>query len=152
MPTEGSAAAMRSPAAGGPRAKRGGERPGARAEQRDGAVGAGPPVIDAYVAALPEPARARVAQLCALVREEAPEATERIAYGMPTWRLRENLVHVAGYAGHVGVYPGPAAIEAFADALAGYPSSKGAIRLPHELPLPVELVRALVRWRLARAR
>jgi uncharacterized protein YdhG (YjbR/CyaY superfamily) len=107
-------------------------------------------VIDGYVAGLAEPARARVAELCAIVREEAPGATERIAYGMPTWHLRENLVHVAGFAGHVGVYPGPAAIEAFAEALAGFPTSKGAIRLPHDRPLPRELVRAIVRWRLAR--
>jgi uncharacterized protein YdhG (YjbR/CyaY superfamily) len=116
----------------------------------DAAGSEGRAAVDAYVRALAEPARARVAELCALVREEAPAATERIAYGMPTWHLRENLVHVAGFGGHVGVYPGPAAIVAFTDALAGFPTSKGAIRLPHDRPLPLALVRELVRWRLAR--
>ncbi len=105
--------------------------------------------VDAYLAAQPEPARGRLEVLRALAREEAPAAEERMAYGLPTWRLRENLLHVGGFARHVGIYPGPAAIVAFAEELAGYPTSKGAIQIPHEAPLPVELVRRILRWRLA---
>jgi uncharacterized protein YdhG (YjbR/CyaY superfamily) len=109
----------------------------------------GPAAVDAYLAAQPEPARGRLAELRALARAEAPDAEERIAYGMPTWRLRENLIHFGGFAQHVGVYPGAAAIVAFADDLTGYRTSKGAIQIPHDAPLPLDLVRRIVRWRLA---
>jgi uncharacterized protein YdhG (YjbR/CyaY superfamily) len=105
--------------------------------------------IDGYVAAAPAPSQERLRRLVAVVRAAAPDATERIAYGLPTWHQGENLIHLGGFAGHVGVYPGPAAIEAFAEKLAGYACSKGAIQLPLDGRLPVALVRSLVRWRLA---
>lgn len=107
--------------------------------------------VDAYIAALPEPARARLLQLCALVREEAPQARERMAYGMPTWHHHENLVHLGGYAKHVGIYPAPEAILVFAEELTSYPASKGAIQIPHERELPLDLLRRIVRWRVGRA-
>ena len=109
----------------------------------------GPAAVDAYLAAQPEPARGRLTELRELARVEAPHAEERIASGLPTWRLRENLLHVGGFAQHVGVYPGAAAIVVFADELADYRTSKGAIQIPHDAPLPLELVRRILRWRLA---
>ncbi len=105
--------------------------------------------VDAYLAAQPEPARGRLVELRALARAEAPAAEERMAYGLPTWRLRENLIHFGGFTHHVGVYPGAAAMVAFADELKGYPTSKGAIQIPHAVPLPLELVRRILQWRLA---
>lgn len=107
--------------------------------------------VDAYLAAAPEPARARLHLLRALIREEAPDAVERIAYGIPTWHQGENLVHLGGFAKHVGLYPGPEALAAFAGELAAYPTSKGALQLPHDRDLPLDLVRRLVRSRVAAA-
>lgn len=111
-----------------------------------------PADLDAYLAGVPEPARSRLATLCAVVREEAPEAAERMTYGMPTWHQGENLVHLAGYARHVGLYPGPAAIVAFAEELRAFKTSKGAVQIPHDATLPTELVRRITRWRVERAR
>jgi uncharacterized protein YdhG (YjbR/CyaY superfamily) len=107
------------------------------------------PEIDAYIAAAPAPSRERLRALRALVREEAPDAIERMAYAMPTWHQGENLVHLAGYAKHVGLYPGSAAIEAFADELSDYVVTKGTVQLPHAKELPTELVRRIVRSRVA---
>lgn len=115
-------------------------------------VAKAPADLDAYLAGLPEPARARLAALCAVVREEAPEAAERMTYGMPTWHQGENLLHLAGYAKHVGLYPGPAAIVAFAEELRPFKTSKGAVQIPHDAPLPTDLVRRITRWRVAQAR
>lgn len=109
------------------------------------------PEIDAYIAAADEPARTRLATLRRTIAAEAPDATERISYGMPTWHQGENLVHIGVAAKHIGLYPGPAAIEAFAAELADYPTSKGAIRLPDDRPLPLELVRRITRWRVEQA-
>jgi uncharacterized protein YdhG (YjbR/CyaY superfamily) len=107
------------------------------------------PEIDAYVAALTEPARTRFATLRDLIRGLAPAATERMAYGLPTWHQGENLIHLGAFAAHVGIYPGPAAIVEFASALTAFKTSKGAIQVPHDGRLPIALVRRLVRWRLA---
>jgi uncharacterized protein YdhG (YjbR/CyaY superfamily) len=104
--------------------------------------------IDAYIEGAPEPSRARLRALRALVREEAPDAIERLSYGIPTWHQGENLVHLAGYVKHVGLYPGSAAIEAFADELTDYVVSKGTVQLPHARELPMELVRRIVRSRV----
>lgn len=111
-----------------------------------------PEVIDACVAATLEPARSRFAALVALVRSEVPEGTvETMAWGMPTWHRGENLLSLKAWAQHVGVYPGAAAIEAFAVDLAGLPVSKGTIQVRHDQPVPDALLRRLVRWRVARA-
>lgn len=104
--------------------------------------------VAAYIEAAAEPARTRIETLRSIIREEAPDAVERIAYGLPTWHRGENLLHLGAFARHVGVYPGPAAIEAFADELKSFSTSKGAIQLPHDRDLPVDLVRRIVRWRL----
>ncbi len=96
-----------------------------------------------------EPARGRLEVLRAAIEAEAPLAHERMSYGMPTWHQNENLIHIAGYARHVGVYPGPEAIVVFAAALAPFKTSKGAIQIPHDHELPVDLVRELTRWRVA---
>jgi uncharacterized protein YdhG (YjbR/CyaY superfamily) len=107
--------------------------------------------VTTYIEAAPEPARTRLRALAAVVRDEAPDAVERIAYGLATWHQGENLIHLGAFAKHVGVYPGPAAIVAFADDLAGFRTSKGAIQVPHDAPLPTELVRRITRWRIAQA-
>lgn len=109
------------------------------------------PEIAAYVAAQPEPARSRLDALVAAVREAAPDATERMSYAMPTWHQRENLVHLAGHAKHVGLYPGPAAITAFAADLRAFKTSKGAVQIAHDQELPLELVRRITRWRVEQA-
>jgi uncharacterized protein YdhG (YjbR/CyaY superfamily) len=109
------------------------------------------PAIDAYIQSFDEPACGRLSALRAVIAAELPYAVERMAYGLPTWHQGENLVHIGGFAKHVGFYPGPEAIVVFADRLAGLPTSKGAVQLRHDQPLPLDLVRDVTRWRLLRA-
>jgi uncharacterized protein YdhG (YjbR/CyaY superfamily) len=104
--------------------------------------------VIAYIEAAPEPGRTRLQLLAAAVRAEACSASERIAYGLLTWHQGQNLLHLGVFAGHIGVYPGPAAIVAFATDLAAFKTSKGAIRVPHDMPLPLDLVRRITRWRV----
>ena len=107
-----------------------------------------PAAVAAYIDAAPEPARSRLLALADAIRAEAPDAIERIAYGLATWHQRENLIHLGPFAHHVGIYPGSAAIVAFAEELAAFKTSKGAIQVPHDAPLPVDLVRRITRWRI----
>jgi uncharacterized protein YdhG (YjbR/CyaY superfamily) len=107
--------------------------------------------VTAFVDAAPEPARSRLRVLAEAVRAEAPDAVERIAYGLATWHQGENLIHLGAFTRHVGIYPGAVAIVAFADELKGYRTSKGAIQVPHDGPLPVDLIRRITRWRVEQA-
>jgi uncharacterized protein YdhG (YjbR/CyaY superfamily) len=107
------------------------------------------PEVDAYIAAAEPALRPRLEALRAALRAVAPAAVERMAYGMPTLHQGENIVHYAAFGQHIGLYPGPEAIEHFAPALAGLRSSKGAVQLPHEAPLPLALCAEITAWRVA---
>ena len=82
------------------------------------------------------------------IREAAPEATETINYNMPTFRFNGNLIHFAMFKNHLGIYPGPETIDAFAEKLATYKTSKGAIQLPLDEEINVQLIQELVLYNL----
>lgn len=105
--------------------------------------------IDDYIAEQDEDVREKLTQLADVIREEAPGATEKISWGMPTFNVNGNLVHFANGKHHVGFYPGASGVANFVDELGDYKHSKGAIQFPKSKPLPVELVRRIVRFRLA---
>ena len=108
-----------------------------------------PTTVDAYIAGFPPDVGARLSAVRDTIRRHAPDAVERIAYGIPTFHLHGNLVHFAGFAHHVGFYPGPTGIAAFRTQLARYRSAKGSVQLPHDAPLPLDLVAAIVDFRVA---
>ena len=106
--------------------------------------------IDEYIAGFPPETQQALEELRALIRECAPEATETISYAIPTFDLNgHHLVHFAGYAKHIGFYPVPSAMEAFREELAPYRSGKGSAQFPLGLPLPVDLIRRIVAFRVA---
>lgn len=110
---------------------------------------AGSPLVDAYIAAFPAEMQARLQELRATIRAAAPEAEEAISYQMPTFRLHGNLVHFAAYKGHIGFYPAPSGVVAFQERLSRYKGAKGSVQFPLDEPLPLDLVAAIVRFRVA---
>lgn len=104
--------------------------------------------IDSYIAECTEEVRPLLQQLRALIHEEAPDATETISYGIPTFKLKRNLVHFSAAKNHIGFYPSPSGIDAFRDELGSYRLSKGTIQFPLDTPLPLELIRKIVRFRV----
>lgn len=104
--------------------------------------------IDDYIAAFPPKVRTRLDALRRTIRKHAPEATEKISYRIPTFYLNGNLVHFAGFEHHVGFYPGAAGIAKFRDVLEDYESGKGSVQFPHDEPLPLDLVAAIVDFRV----
>jgi uncharacterized protein YdhG (YjbR/CyaY superfamily) len=104
--------------------------------------------VDDYLAQLPSDQRAALETLRGQIRALAPEATEAISYGLPTFKLNGNLVHFGAAAKHCAFYPG-AVVGAFADRLAGFETAKGTIRFQPGAPLPPELVADIVRHRIA---
>ena len=108
----------------------------------------GPATIDEYIAAAPPAVQPVLQSLREAIREEAPDAAEKISWQMPTFYQNGNLIHFAAHKNHVGLYPGVEAMEAFAAELAVYKTSKGAVQFPYAKPLPYDLVRRIVRWRV----
>ncbi len=105
--------------------------------------------LNAYFASFPKETRTRLETLRRTIATLAPEAEETIRYGMPTFRLHDtNLVHFAAFKQHIGFYPLPATIERFKPKLVPFMYSKGAIQFPLDRPLPLTLVKALVRFRI----
>jgi uncharacterized protein YdhG (YjbR/CyaY superfamily) len=100
--------------------------------------------VDEYIAGFPPDVQATLQEIRSAIREVAPEATEKIAYGIPTFVFHGNLVHYAAFDAHYGLYPGSGPVEQFADELAGYETSKGTIRFPRGEPLPLPLIRRIV--------
>jgi uncharacterized protein YdhG (YjbR/CyaY superfamily) len=111
-----------------------------------------PQTIDAYIAKYPAEVQAILQHLRAVIREAAPEAKEKISYGIPTFYAEENLVHFAAYQHHIGFYPTSSGIEHFHDELSGYELSKGTVRFPLDKPVPYDLVRRITEFRVAASR
>jgi uncharacterized protein YdhG (YjbR/CyaY superfamily) len=88
-------------------------------------------------------------QVRTIVRDAAPGATETISYAIPTFDLNgRHLVHFAGYAHHIGFYPIPSAAEAFKEELSIYKSGKGSVQFPLDRPMPTDLIRRIVEFRV----
>lgn len=103
-----------------------------------------PTTIDEYIAQCPEKTKQILQKVRETIKAVAPTATEKIGYGIPTFVLNgKNLVHFAGYENHIGLYPGPSAIEALINKSHEYKTSKGTLQFPIDKPIPYELIREI---------
>ncbi len=107
-----------------------------------------PQTIDDYIAGYPEEVQAILQLIRRTIHETAPEATEAISYGMPTFKLHGNLVHFGAFKSHIGFYPVPSGMEAFKDELAAYKQGKGSVQFPLNKPMPLDLIRRMVEFRV----
>lgn len=104
--------------------------------------------IDEYISTFPEHIQKKLVEMREAIKEQAPEAQEKISYQMPTFYLNGNLVHFAAFSKHIGFYPDPSGIEAFKEQLSRYKGAKGSVQFPLDEPLPIELVKEIVRFRV----
>ena len=106
--------------------------------------------IDEYIAGFPAATQEALREMRALIKATAPGATETISYAIPTFDLNgRHLVHFAGYERHIGFYPIPTGMEAFKEELKPYKQGKGSVQFPLGRPLPTELIRRIVEFRVA---
>lgn len=96
--------------------------------------------IDEYIARFPSKTQEILKKIRTTIQQAAPEATEKISYGIPTFYLKKNLIHFGGYDNFVSIYPGAAPLQAFKDALKDYKTSKGTVQFPLDQPIPYDLI------------
>lgn len=107
-----------------------------------------PKAIDEYIAGFPQDVQEILRKIRTTIREAAPDAQERISYRMPTFTLKGNLVHFAGFENHIGFYPEPTGIDAFKEELTAYKGGKGSIQFPLDTPIPYDLISRIVKFRV----
>lgn len=104
--------------------------------------------IDEYILACPVEIQEMLKKLRKTIKEAAPEAQEKISWGMATFALHGNLIHFAAHKSHIGLYPGASGVEVFKNELSEFKTSKGAIQFPINKPIPYELVKKIVKYRV----
>lgn len=102
--------------------------------------------VEAYIKGCPLELQGRLTDLRNTILEAAPQLKEKIAYGMPAYYIKGNVLYFALNKHHIGLYPTPLGVEHFKDRLGNYKTSKGAIQLPHAEPLPLPLIREITIW------
>ena len=111
---------------------------------------AGPKNVGEYLARVPEPARSALSKMRAAIRQAAPrEATETISYRIPAFKHKGILVWFAAFSDHCSLFPTAALIEQFKKELKAFSTSKGTIHFPLHKPLPVALIKKIVKARVA---
>src|SRR6266540_2103172 len=109
-----------------------------------------PATIVEYIAQFPEDVQQILAKIRAVIKESAPQAVEKISYGMPAFFLNGGLVWFGAYKRHIGLYPKTSTmLEAFKEELSAYPGTKGSLHFPLDRPTPYELISKIVKLRVA---
>jgi uncharacterized protein YdhG (YjbR/CyaY superfamily) len=107
-----------------------------------------PKNIAEYIQAAPKEARGKLHEMRSCIRAAAPGAKESLKWGMPAFSYRRILVTFAAFKHHIGFYPTPSAVMAFAEDLSKFKTAKGSIQFPLEKPLPLPLIRKITAFRV----
>jgi len=100
--------------------------------------------VDEYIDGFPQEIRQKLVELRGIIKEAAPEATEKISYQIPTFYLYGNLVHYAAFKNHIGFY----GFSDFSGDLEEYQRGKGSLHFSIEKPLPAGLIADIVKFRV----
>ena len=106
--------------------------------------------IDEYIAGFPDDVQKILQKIRMTIRKAAPGAREAISYQIPAFVLNGNLIFFAGFKNHVSVYPAPRRDEGFKQELSGYEGGKGTVRFALDKPIPLDLIRRIVKFRIAK--
>jgi uncharacterized protein YdhG (YjbR/CyaY superfamily) len=106
--------------------------------------------VDQYIAGFPDPVQEILQTIRLIIKNHAPDAEEKIAYGMPAYKTNKKpLVYFAAYKNHIGLYAMPSGHSKFKDELSSYKQGKGSVQFPLDKPMPYALIKRLIRFRVA---
>jgi uncharacterized protein YdhG (YjbR/CyaY superfamily) len=103
--------------------------------------------VEEYINSFPVPTQVKLTELRNLIKNLVPEAKEKISYQMPAFTLNGMLLYFAGYAKHLGFYPGVKTIEYFKAELSDFKTFKGTVQFRLNQPIPIELIKRIVVFR-----
>lgn len=104
--------------------------------------------IDLYIGEQNEEVRPILEKVRETIRAAAPDAKEKIAWQMPTFWQKENLVHFAAQKKHLGFYPGDLSFAPFKDRLASFATTKGTVQFPYD-KIDYDLIADITKWRVS---
>jgi uncharacterized protein YdhG (YjbR/CyaY superfamily) len=107
-----------------------------------------PKNIAEYISAAPKHAQKKLREMRACIRKAAPGAEEGLKWGMPSFSYRRILVTFAAHKHHIGFYPTPSAVSAFAKDLSKFATARGSIQFALDKPLPLALIRKITAFRV----
>jgi uncharacterized protein YdhG (YjbR/CyaY superfamily) len=107
-----------------------------------------PKSVAEYIEAAPKETRKKLREIRACIRKAAPGAEEGLKWSMPAFSYKRILVMYAAFQNHIGFYPTPSAVKAFAKDLAKFETARGSIQFPLEKPLPLGLIRKITTFRV----
>jgi uncharacterized protein YdhG (YjbR/CyaY superfamily) len=109
----------------------------------------GPPAsIDEYISQFPGDVQEILLKIREVIKETAPHAVEKISYQMPGYFLNGGLVWFGAWKHHIGFYPNPSGTDEFKEELSAYKMTKGSVHFPFEKPIPYDLIRKIVKFRV----
>lgn len=111
-----------------------------------------PETFEEYLGNFTPEIRKRLIQIRKLVKKAAPDAAEKISYGMPAFTLNGMLLYYAAHTKHIGLYPLTSAVQAFSEELRPYKTAKGSIQFPNDRPLPLKLISEIIKFRVSENR
>jgi len=107
--------------------------------------------VETYIAQAPKEVQPILLDIRKTIKDAVPSAVESIAYGMPAYKVNKKPVgYFAAFAHHIGFYATPHGNEAFQDRLAPYKQGKGSIQFPLDQPIPLELIKDMVKYNAER--
>ena len=113
---------------------------------QDHYCGKAPADIDEYILRQEKDIQPMLVSLRNAIHNAIPEAEETIAWSMPTWKKKGNIIHFAVSKKHIGVYVEQEAVDFFAERLKDFETNKGVIRLKFDRELPLSLIADIAKW------
>ena len=107
-----------------------------------------PKTIDEYIQFFSKETQVVLEEIRQTIKQEAPEAMEVISYKMPAFKYHGMLVYFAAYKNHIGFYALPSGNKEFVKELSGYKTGKGSVQFPLDKPMPLALIRKIVKFRV----
>ncbi|WP_425637610.1 iron chaperone [Algoriphagus yeomjeoni] len=110
-----------------------------------------PSSVEEYLSWFSPEIREKLEQIRATILKALPNAKEVISYHMPSYKTTEDLVYFAAAKKHIGFYPTNSGVSEFKKELEGFVTSKGAIQIPYDKPLPLKLIADIAKFRAEEA-
>lgn len=105
--------------------------------------------VNEYIAGFPDDIQKILIRIRKIILKLAPDAQESMSYKMPTYKtFGKALIYFAAFKNHIGLYATPSGHTAFASELTGYKHGKGSVQFPLGKPIPYDLIRKIVEFRV----